>query len=804
MDDRLLIKRFVSHGDERAFRALVQEYLPLVYGVALKLVRDHHLAEDVSQTTFNALAQVLQKQESVGYPRAWLYETARKQAITVVRKERRRRLREETAVMMELAATDSSSPPNDWGLVLNEAMDRLSVRDRTALFLRYFEGHTFAEMGTHLGIEERAAQKRVQRAIERLQRKLLTLGIALTPGMLKAELFMCEAGAIPRELAETIATTALSGSKVAPAAFAWLQGGLLLKLGAGLLAVVIPSTVIWQVTAKLPKLDEHQSTGVSGPGYSILADSRIVSGFAGQHAVDDIEAIYRLEEAEREIALRALMAHLRDQRDEDYFSDLFNRWTVLDAPRAARALVSLYQTCDEADESHCALLGQLFAVPLKHWLEQDAEAAKSWVKALSRDGYEEARAFEALVKLVSAEDLDAGYTLLASRSHNRPEIVEAFVRALDSDRELTEMLAKLEGLPEDVAVADVGKHGEYVQRAGTTKTAVWKAAIPRLFECDAEALADWIISLPSSDRTHEVTKAFVERWAAGDPRAASEWALTLPKDEQQVVVEGLVRAWAGVDADEARAWIDALPESLIWGARETAFEIWIESGVDHMEVQRQLGNWSDRPEAGVLYGMAADRMPGQEVYQWARDLGTDSVNREFLLERAFFALGRESAPDAMGLMNQLEPSEQGIAVEALSLGWLVSGGRREFEAWRQSLDPNSRRFYQATAAKVDLLAAINPALVADDVLAMPQDRDRDFVLMRLIGRVRPRSKESALQWVEELVDPKLKRETLALIENADFPETMDLPTGKLRDFKTQTLGELRERLDLLAKRPLDR
>jgi len=45
-------------------------------------------------------------------------------------------------------------------------MTRLGQTDRDALLLRYFENKTLAEVAGALGMQERAAQKRVSRGLE--------------------------------------------------------------------------------------------------------------------------------------------------------------------------------------------------------------------------------------------------------------------------------------------------------------------------------------------------------------------------------------------------------------------------------------------------------------------------------------------------------------------------------------------------------------------------------------------------------------------------------------------------------------
>ena len=55
--DQQLLRDYAGHRSEPAFAELVQRHVDLVYSAALRMVRDTHLAEDVTQGVFVALSQ---------------------------------------------------------------------------------------------------------------------------------------------------------------------------------------------------------------------------------------------------------------------------------------------------------------------------------------------------------------------------------------------------------------------------------------------------------------------------------------------------------------------------------------------------------------------------------------------------------------------------------------------------------------------------------------------------------------------------------------------------------------------------
>ncbi|MEI2727248.1 MAG: sigma-70 family RNA polymerase sigma factor [Verrucomicrobiota bacterium] len=110
----------------------------------------------------------------------WLYHTTRLTAANFQRAEFRRIHREQEAFMQ--STMEESAPDAAWRAVaplLDEAMARLGATDRDAVVLRYFENKSLAEVGTALGVEERAAQKRVTRALEKLRKIFSKRGVTL-------------------------------------------------------------------------------------------------------------------------------------------------------------------------------------------------------------------------------------------------------------------------------------------------------------------------------------------------------------------------------------------------------------------------------------------------------------------------------------------------------------------------------------------------------------------------------------------------------------------------------------------------
>lgn len=207
--DPELLRQYAERHAEPAFDELVSRYVDLVYSAALRMVRDTHLAEDVTQRVFLALAQNAGQLTQHPVLSGWLHRTTQNVAANTVRTEVRRRAREQQAAVMNQML--SAEPEPDWEDVaaqLDAVLGELSEAERNALLLRYFERQSAREMARALGTSEEAAQKRVSRAVEHARELMATRGVAVSTGGLIVLLSANAVQAAPVGLSAVITTSA--------------------------------------------------------------------------------------------------------------------------------------------------------------------------------------------------------------------------------------------------------------------------------------------------------------------------------------------------------------------------------------------------------------------------------------------------------------------------------------------------------------------------------------------------------------------------------------------------------------------
>jgi len=222
--DSQLLRAYAGERSEPAFAELVRRHIDLVYSAARRMVCDSHLAEDVTQGVFVALAKSAPQLADRPVLSGWLHRTAQNIAAQTVRTDVRRRAREqEAAAMNELLSNEPGASWDEIAPHLDAALGELSEADRDALLLRYFERKSAREMAETLGISNEAAQKRVNRAVERLRETFSKRGVAVGASGLAVLISVNAVQAAPTALATQVVAGAFTTSTLAASAAAATQ-----------------------------------------------------------------------------------------------------------------------------------------------------------------------------------------------------------------------------------------------------------------------------------------------------------------------------------------------------------------------------------------------------------------------------------------------------------------------------------------------------------------------------------------------------------------------------------------------------
>jgi RNA polymerase sigma factor (sigma-70 family) len=266
--DARLLEEFARNQSEDAFAELVRRHIGLVHSVAFRHTANPEQAQDITQAVFIILAR---KAGSIG-PKVvlpgWLYHTARLTAANFQRAEMRRIRRDQEAFMQStLEEPASDALWRELSPLLDDAMEQLRASDRDALVLRFFQNQSLLEVGAAMGLAERAAQKRVNRALEKLRKFFLQRGVSSTTATIAETISAHSIQTVPADLAKSVAAAAITKGatvsiststliKGALKIMAWSKAKTAIVAGVVLLLAAGTTTVaIHQITKSRPKFN---------------------------------------------------------------------------------------------------------------------------------------------------------------------------------------------------------------------------------------------------------------------------------------------------------------------------------------------------------------------------------------------------------------------------------------------------------------------------------------------------------------------------------------------------------------------
>jgi uncharacterized protein (TIGR03435 family) len=267
--DMELLRGYARQNSETAFAELVRRHINLVYSAALRHVGMAAQAEEISQAVFVILAQKAASLREGLVLEAWLFETTRLTALSFLRGERRRQFREQEAYMQSILQQSTSDPAwQQLSPMLDEAMMRLARPEREAVVLRFFKDRSLGEVATALNIKEPAAQKRVERALEKLRGYFLKRGVSSTTAMIAGAVSANSVHAAPAGLADTISTAAFAkGAAASASTLTLVKGALKLMAWTNIkTAIVVSVGVLLVAGAAVPitieEISHHREEAV--------------------------------------------------------------------------------------------------------------------------------------------------------------------------------------------------------------------------------------------------------------------------------------------------------------------------------------------------------------------------------------------------------------------------------------------------------------------------------------------------------------------------------------------------------------
>lgn len=153
-------QRTATAGDE-IVRAMIEQHGTAVYRLAMSIVRDPALAEDVAQETFIRAWQHRDTYRGEAPLRHWVLRIAHNVAVSTLRS-----LREEVRDPASLPErhADSVAPAVESRMAITDALSRLDPLSRSIVILREVEGLSYAQISELLDAPLPTVKTRLFRA----------------------------------------------------------------------------------------------------------------------------------------------------------------------------------------------------------------------------------------------------------------------------------------------------------------------------------------------------------------------------------------------------------------------------------------------------------------------------------------------------------------------------------------------------------------------------------------------------------------------------------------------------------------
>lgn len=154
-------------------RDAIDQHATVIYRLALSIVRDPSLADDVVQETLIKAWRAAPLDETGAVPRAWMTKVARNTAISMLRGRREDLLADDRMPERVSGVTVSRTVEGRAALTdLRHALDRLDRDARALVVLREIDGMTYEEIAAAMDLPLPTVKTRLFRARQTLKRAL--------------------------------------------------------------------------------------------------------------------------------------------------------------------------------------------------------------------------------------------------------------------------------------------------------------------------------------------------------------------------------------------------------------------------------------------------------------------------------------------------------------------------------------------------------------------------------------------------------------------------------------------------------
>jgi RNA polymerase sigma-70 factor (ECF subfamily) len=173
--DKGLLKEFTATGDLNVLGRLYSDYMPLVYGVCLKYLKNREESKDAVMQIFEKLIVEIPKQEIDNF-RNWLHIVTKNYCLMQLRSQKTKDERMSDHMTDSVTFMENSSfmhPIDEDGqqldIALADCIERLKGEQKICIQQFYYDNRCYNEIAGNLDIDEKKVKSHLQNAKRNLK-----------------------------------------------------------------------------------------------------------------------------------------------------------------------------------------------------------------------------------------------------------------------------------------------------------------------------------------------------------------------------------------------------------------------------------------------------------------------------------------------------------------------------------------------------------------------------------------------------------------------------------------------------------
>ncbi len=162
--DEELILIYRKSGDLKVLARLYDPYMPMVYGVCLKYLKDREESRDAVMQIFERLISLLRTHE-VSTFRSWLYVTARNHCLMQLRAAKSHKFEKFSTIHMEtdVAVHLEDEPEAELNLTrLERCLEELNLEQKECVRLFYLQQKCYRDIAGITGFDDNKVKSYIQ------------------------------------------------------------------------------------------------------------------------------------------------------------------------------------------------------------------------------------------------------------------------------------------------------------------------------------------------------------------------------------------------------------------------------------------------------------------------------------------------------------------------------------------------------------------------------------------------------------------------------------------------------------------